>query len=216
MKLWSSLPALEYRATFIAAEAYLYGKMRKAKKLSGVTVGECERLLYGEVWRELFLKTNYKYTFDGSPICGTKSVSEINLESLKHFVLLAAITSLNSRADPPSGQIEQIINDFASLQTDWNLRLNKKKSEILTQDEGEEIAGIRCVKAVKYLGVRVTHDKKEQIKVAKEQVQRNINALRWRLKRADPDVLQQLTCCLARSLLIYIGTPMSAVGIWRR
>ena len=112
MKLWSSLPALEYRATFIAAEAYLYGKMRKAKKLSGVTVGECERLLYGEVWRELFLKTNYKYTFDGSPICGTKSVSEINLESLKHFVLLAAITSLNSRADPPSGQIEQIINEL--------------------------------------------------------------------------------------------------------
>jgi hypothetical protein len=47
-------------------------------------------------------------------------------------------------------------------------------------------------------------------------VQKNINVLKWRLKRADPDVLQQLTCCLARSLLIYIGTPMSAVGIWRR
>ena len=70
--------------------------------------------------------------------------------------------------------------------------------------------------SVKYLGVRVTHDRKEQLKVAKEQVQRNINVLRWRLRRADPDVLQQLTCCLARSLLIYIGTPMSAVGLWRR
>ena len=72
------------------------------------------------------------------------------------------------------------------------------------------------MKTVKYLGVRVTHDKKEQIKAAKEQVQRNINVLKWRLKRADHDVLQQLTCCLARSLLIYIGTPMSAVGIWKR
>ena len=69
---------------------------------------------------------------------------------------------------------------------------------------------------MKYLGVRVAHDKKEQIKMAKEQVSRNINVLKWRLRRADPDVLQQLTCCQARSLLIYIGTPMSAVGLWRR
>ena len=40
--------------------------------------------------------------------------------------------------------------------------------------------------------------------------------LRSRLKRADPDVLQQLTCCLARSLLIYIGTPMVATGLWKK
>jgi len=30
------------------------------------------------------------------------------------------------------------------------------------------------------------------------------------------DVLQQLTCCLARSLLIYIGTPIVAAGIWSK
>jgi hypothetical protein len=98
----------------------------------------------------------------------------------------------------------------------WNLKLNKRKSEILAQEGSGEIGGIRCVSSVKYLGVRVTHDRKEQLKVANEQVSRNINVLRWRLRRADPDVLQQLTCCLARSLLIYIGTPMSAVGLWRR
>lgn len=40
--------------------------------------------------------------------------------------------------------------------------------------------------------------------------------LRSRLKRAEPDVLAQLTCCRARSLLIYIGTPMVTVGLWRR
>ena len=50
----------------------------------------------------------------------------------------------------------------------WNLKLNKKKSEILAQGGSDEIGGIRCVSSVKYLGVRVTHDKKEQIKVAKE------------------------------------------------
>ena len=71
----------------------------------------------------------------------------------------------------------------------WNLKFNKRKSEILTQEGNGEVGGIRCVSSVKYLGVRVTHDKKEQLKVAKEQVVRNINVLRWRLRKADPDVL---------------------------
>ena len=45
---------------------------------------------------------------------------------------------------------------------------------------------------------------------------KNTLLLKWRLKRVDIDVLQQLTCCLARSLLIYIGTPMAAAGLWKR
>ena len=52
--------------------------------------------------------------------------------------------------------------------------------------------------------------------MAKEQIVRNVNVLMNRLKRADADVLQQLTCCLARSLLIYIGTPMVTVGLWKK
>ena len=32
----------------------------------------------------------------------------------------------------------------------------------------------------------------------------------------DGDVLERLTCCLARSMLIYIGTPMAAAGLWKR
>ena len=32
----------------------------------------------------------------------------------------------------------------------------------------------------------------------------------------DVDVLERLTCCLARSMLIYIGTPMAAAGLWKR
>ena len=53
-----------------------------------------------------------------------------------------------------------IIEELAKVQLEWNLRLNKKKSEILTAMEKEEINGIRCKTAVKYLGVRVTIDKK--------------------------------------------------------
>ena len=59
-------------------------------------------------------------------------------------------------------EIEQVIEELATLNTDWNLRLNKKKSEILTKEYFTEIGGIKCLKSVKYLGVRVTIDRKEQ------------------------------------------------------
>ena len=36
------------------------------------------------------------------------------------------------------------------------------------------------------------------------------------MRGAEPDVVQQLTCCLARSLLIYIGTPIVTAGLWKR
>jgi hypothetical protein len=63
-------------------------------------------------------------------------------------------------------ELEEIVNEFASLQAKWNLKLNKKKSEILTEGEGGEIRAVRCVNSVKYLGIRVTTDRKEQLKLA--------------------------------------------------
>jgi hypothetical protein len=32
----------------------------------------------------------------------------------------------------------------------------------------------------------------------------------------DVDIKETLTCVLARSILIYIGTPMVAAGLWKR
>ena len=113
-------------------------------------------------------------------------------------------------------EVEQAIEELATLNTNWNLRLNKKKSEILTSEDLPDIGGIKCVKQVKYLGVRVTIDKKEQTKVAREQIDKNIKLLRWRLGRADSDVIQQLVCCLSRSMLISLGTPLVAAGLWTR
>ena len=83
------------------------------------------------------------------------------------------------------------------------MRLNKKKSEILTNEDLTEIGGVKCTKVVKYLGVRVAIDKKEQTRVTREQIDKNIKIMRWRLGRADSDVIQQLMCCLSRSMLIY-------------
>ena len=36
------------------------------------------------------------------------------------------------------------------------------------------------------------------------------------MKRVDNNVLERLTCCLARSMLIYIGTPTAAAELWKR
>ena len=87
------------------------------------------------------------------------------------------------------GEIEQAINEMASLQMKYNLRLNKKKSEILTAEKEKEIGGIRCTKMVKYLGVKINADVKLQRKTAKEQIYRNLNTLKWRLREAEPDVV---------------------------
>jgi hypothetical protein len=105
---------------------------------------------------------------------------------------------------------------MTSLQVKWNLKLNKRKSEILTAEKMEDINGVKCSTSVKYLGVRVAVDKKDQVRISKEQINKNVQLLRWKLKRVDGDISKRLICCLARSMLIYIGTPMAAVGLWKR
>ena len=69
---------------------------------------------------------------------------------------------------------------------------------------------------MKYLGVRVTVDKQEQKSIIREHIDKNVKLLRSRLGRANSDVIQQLMCCLSRSLLIYLGTPMVAASLWKR
>ena len=43
-------------------------------------------------------------------------------------------------------EVEQVVNELTKLSNNWNLRLNKKKSEILTSEDLPEIGGIKCVK----------------------------------------------------------------------
>jgi len=58
-------------------------------------------------------------------------------------------------------ELIDLINELSNLQIRWNLRLNKKKSEILTREENNEINGVKCSKSVKYLGIRVELNKKD-------------------------------------------------------
>ncbi len=43
-------------------------------------------------------------------------------------------------------EVEQVVNELTKLSNEWNLRLNNKKSEILTIEDLPEIGGIKCVK----------------------------------------------------------------------
>ena len=40
--------------------------------------------------------------------------------------------------------------------------------------------------------------------------------MKWKLRKVDIDIKETLSCVLARSILIYLGTPLVAVGIWKR
>jgi hypothetical protein len=78
-------------------------------------------------------------------------------------------------------EVEMINDELTGLQNYWNSRLNKKKSEILTgEKEDEEINGIKCSSSVKYLGVRVAVDRKEEIKISKVNKNKNTLLLKWR------------------------------------
>ena len=47
-------------------------------------------------------------------------------------------------------ELVMIIEELTALQRRWNLRLNKKKSKILTKEEVQEVGCIKCTKTVKY------------------------------------------------------------------
>ena len=117
----------------------------------------------------------------------------------------------NSKAE-----MTQAIQELEGLNGAWNLRLNKAKSQVLTEDPIQYIAGIPCVTQVKYLGVPICLDPKMQREQCLASIKRNLGLMKWKLRKVDIDIKETLTCVLARSILIYIGTPLVAAGIWKR
>ena len=117
----------------------------------------------------------------------------------------------NSKAE-----MTQAIQELESLTPKWNLKLNKTKSKVLTEDKLTEIAGIPCALEVKYLGVPVHVKPKTQREKCLASVKRNLGHLKWKLRNVDSAIKETLTCVLARSILVYIGTPMVAAGLWKR
>ena len=74
--------------------------------------------------------------------------------------------------------MKQAIQELDNLNEVWNLRLNKAKSQVLTDDNIPDIAGIPCATHVKYLGVPVHLDHKEQRDKCVTSIKRNLGHLK--------------------------------------
>ena len=110
---------------------------------------------------------------------------------------------------------------FKGLDDNYNLKVNIKKCEILRMKTNQRIdiksiEGIEVKSAVRYLGLNLVEDRKRQIKEVQKQIKRNIGFLKWRMRFADTRVAEQLINSFGRSLLIYLGTPMVAGGLWKK
>jgi hypothetical protein len=55
-------------------------------------------------------------------------------------------------------EIAQVINEIEGWRGPFNLKINKNKSEVLTNDKVDAINGVRCVRQVKYLGLKIELD----------------------------------------------------------
>ena len=55
-------------------------------------------------------------------------------------------------------EIVQVINEIEAWKGPFNFKINKNKSEVLTNDKADAINGVRCVKQVKYLGLKIELD----------------------------------------------------------
>ncbi len=60
-------------------------------------------------------------------------------------------------------ELADLINMLFNLQNRWNLRLNKKKSETITREYGNKVNGLKSFKKVKYFGIRVDLNKKDNM-----------------------------------------------------
>ena len=69
---------------------------------------------------------------------------------------------------------------------------------------------------MRYLGLKIERDSRRTRLEAKKKVFKNISFLKWRLRFVKHHILEQIINSFARSLLIYIGTPMVAAGLWNR
>jgi hypothetical protein len=87
--------------------------------------------------------------------------SSVKLEAVRRRGDLLAFADDMLVMTDNQNELAMIIDELSKLEEQWNLRLNKKKSEILTKEKVQEVGGVRCVKVVKYLGVKVTCDRQE-------------------------------------------------------
>ena len=87
-------------------------------------------------------------------------------------------------------ELEQLISELESLDSDWSLTVNHSKSEILAANEndGSIIKGVKQVPIVRYLGVSIANDDKTVVSRNKAAVFKYLAYIKGRLRSASLDV----------------------------
>ena len=86
----------------------------------------------------------------------------------------------NSKAE-----LEEAIQEIEHLAPEWSLKMNKEKSQVLTKDTCRYVAGVPCMMSVKYLGVPVHVNNKQQSEMVVASIKRSLQLLRWKLRDAE-------------------------------
>jgi hypothetical protein len=82
-------------------------------------------------------------------------------------------------------EASQMIKGLESMETTFLLKLNKEKTNILCDHKDfkqeKQVEGIKLVEKVKYLGLRISLNKKDILRDAKNDVKRNLVAMTYRV-----------------------------------
>ena len=114
-------------------------------------------------------------------------------------------------------ELKQVIKSFELLMNEFNIHINKKKSQYVCKDKpGEtftETEGISRVKDYKYLGLTVTHGKKKILKMAKDTVERQVKQLGSAVNGCVTRLRENAYKVFIRSRLSYQMIPLVAAGM---
>jgi hypothetical protein len=77
----------------------------------------------------------------------------------------------------------------------------------------ENIAGIKIQKSVKFLGIKISSEKKTTIEQAWNSINRHLAYIKGKLRYAEPIVREEVMGAYIRQLLIYFATPLVAASI---
>jgi hypothetical protein len=121
----------------------------------------------------------------------------------------------NSKAEA-----EETLTEFEQKLSGAGLQLNKSKCNIISDQKGinvgDEIAGVKVVKSFKYLGFKVTCDRKALIKDARQSCKKYLQSIKGRIRSSDEQLNKLIYAAFYRSLLVYYMTPIYAAGLIKK
>ena len=102
----------------------------------------------------------------------------------------------------------------------YGLSVNKEKTNIITDikdlKDVKEIEGIKVTNSFKYLGMKISCDRKKVVDVAKNNCSKFLHILRGKLNSSNEELTALIYGAFHRSLAIYYFTPLFSAGLITR